>query len=597
MKSLSRLAYALLLDCGKQCDITTTRDLETVTRRVEREGESFLTITLPAFAKDFDRSLSLGRVADDAFAGFSRMRGLPRFLGGFLRLVFNSGSGTLLDTPSIDAIRAVRQFTMAFGKLKEGTTPEREAAAFAKYVECDNEVRTHVTPKLARSEFRDHAKWLYSDIFLEIEEAVNQFTLVPKHGSGAVQEGIRGNDKYTSWSWHERLQAYFPWDRYLISSPAWVSEVEELVSVLHPEQEPPLKVVSVPKTKRTPRIIAEEPTAMQYMQQALLREFVPRLERKFGGSIGFTSQLRNKEYARLGSIDGSYATLDLSEASDRVSLLAVEDLLSSNRTVLGAVMACRSSHASVPGYAPFELAKFASMGSALCFPVEAMVFFTILSMSAAQSYNLPRGYRLKEVLRKVTVYGDDIIVPAQMADKVRTNLELFGLKVNVTKSFTVGNFRESCGGDYFRGQDVTPYRVRSRPFADSADATRTPGLVALHNFAYGRGHENVVSYLLKGVRREMKPLFAPAGLDVCAFWSYDDSLPVYRYNSRLQRREVAVYQEASVIPRSPLDGPGALTKFHIARVVSSHPGGKDAFERCGRPRTVRTIRGWSAVER
>nr|WKV34098.1 MAG: RNA-dependent RNA polymerase [Riboviria sp.] len=595
MKSLSRLAYALLLDCGKQCDITTTRDWKTVARRVELEGESFLTITLPAFAKDFDRSLSLGAVADDAFAGFSRTRGLPRFLGGFLRQVFSSGSGMLLDTPSYDAIRAVRQFTMAFGKLKEGTTPEREADAFAAYVKCDNEVRSHVVPSLARSEFRDHAKWLYSDIFNEVEQVVNQYELVPKHGSGAVQEGIHGNEKYKLMSWHERLQAYFPWDRYLISSPRWASEVEDTVTVLPPELEPPLKVISVPKTKKTPRIIAEEPTAMQYMQQSLMRELVPRLERKFRGSIGFTSQLRNQEYARKGSIDGSYATLDLSEASDRVSLCAVEDLLSSNRTVRGAILACRSSHAHVPGYAPFELAKFASMGSALCFPIEAMVFFTILSISAAQSYNLPRGHRLTAVLREVTVYGDDIIVPAQMADKVRSNLELFGLKVNVTKSFTVGNFRESCGGDYFRGQDVTPYRIRSRPFADSADATRLPGLVALHNFAFERGHENVVSFLVQGIRREMKPLFAPAGVDVCALWSYDDSLPIYRVNPRLQRREVAVWQESSVIPRSPLDGPSALMKFHLARLVSSHPGGEDAFERCGRPRTVRTIRGWSAV--
>nr|QDH86778.1 MAG: RNA-dependent RNA polymerase [Leviviridae sp.] len=105
---------------------------------------------------------------------------------------------------------------------------------------------------------------------------------------------------------------------------------------------------------------------MQHIRSSFMNEF-----------IGSDTQEPNQLLAQKGSRDGSLATLDLSEASDRVSLQLVEELLARNPLAKEAILACRSLRASVPGHETITLAKFASMGSALCFPIEAMVFITI----------------------------------------------------------------------------------------------------------------------------------------------------------------------------------------------------------------------------
>lgn len=47
------LLERLIRESGEICSVDTTRDIETVTRRVGDQGLSFLTITLPAFESDF----------------------------------------------------------------------------------------------------------------------------------------------------------------------------------------------------------------------------------------------------------------------------------------------------------------------------------------------------------------------------------------------------------------------------------------------------------------------------------------------------------------------------------------------------------------
>jgi len=97
---------------------------------------------------------------------------------------------------------------------------------------------------------------------------------------------------------------------------------------LSPQEELPTRLVAVPKTQATPRLIAEEPTVMQYIQQAIMQSLVPEIESNLisGSFTGFTDQAPNQLLARKGSEDGSLATLDLSEASDRVANWLVEEL-------------------------------------------------------------------------------------------------------------------------------------------------------------------------------------------------------------------------------------------------------------------------------
>lgn len=159
MKRLMLLLQYTLEDSGVWCRTSTDRDWKTISARVEEEGESFLTITLPNFGKDFQKSLDQGFVGPDAFAGFKRRGGLPVFLRGFLSNIFDPVTGVLIDVPFyptdhpfadladervgliVNCIRAVRQITLMFSKINEESTSARTRKAILEYLLCEEEVR------------------------------------------------------------------------------------------------------------------------------------------------------------------------------------------------------------------------------------------------------------------------------------------------------------------------------------------------------------------------------------------------------------------------------------------------------------------------
>lgn len=185
MKSLIAFAKVLISEAGERCGISTVRDIKTVTDRVEHEGISFLTISLPNFCADLQRALAEERVTHDMFLGFQRHAGLPRFLGGFLELVFDRRSGLLLNHPSEEAIRVVRQITLAFGKMHLDCTDARVAKAIRGYVECEQDVRrADIDFPSYKDEFVRVGTLLCGTLFSQLDLAVELGTLVPKHGSG-----------------------------------------------------------------------------------------------------------------------------------------------------------------------------------------------------------------------------------------------------------------------------------------------------------------------------------------------------------------------------------------------------------------------------
>jgi len=86
LKSLMLFCEELLIELGSWCGTSTDLDMKHIEARFEHEGFSFLAITLPSFASDFQKSLDRGYVDHDLFNGFHFTSGLPRFLGGFLIL-------------------------------------------------------------------------------------------------------------------------------------------------------------------------------------------------------------------------------------------------------------------------------------------------------------------------------------------------------------------------------------------------------------------------------------------------------------------------------------------------------------------------------
>jgi hypothetical protein len=98
------------------------------------------------------------------------------------------------------------------------------------------------------------------------------------------------------------------------------------------------------------------------------------------------------------------------------------------------------------GNTTVEYEKISSMGNGATFELETAIFWAISSSVAGDS----------------VVYGDDIIVPTEHAPEVIELLEFCGFKCNPKKTFVSGPFRESCGGHYFQGVDVTPPYFRKR---------------------------------------------------------------------------------------------------------------------------------------
>jgi hypothetical protein len=77
MKSLTLLWNTIAHELAVGCCTSAHRDIETVAERSKNEGLSFLTITLPSFAKDFERCLELGKMDDSLFSSFIN-RGVSR---------------------------------------------------------------------------------------------------------------------------------------------------------------------------------------------------------------------------------------------------------------------------------------------------------------------------------------------------------------------------------------------------------------------------------------------------------------------------------------------------------------------------------------
>jgi len=602
VKSPITLAQLVLIDLGTRCGTSTTRDWKTIARRVEEEGFSFLTITLPDFCADLEKGLAQEFVAPDMFAGFRRHGGLPRFLGGFLELIFDRDSGCLLQEPSIQAIRAVRQITLMFGKIELECSADRTWRAVDKFLECEQDLKQ--SDYRLRSEpdrldrFARIGRLLWADFLSSVDSRIYNEGVMPKHGPGATADKLRGNAKYDQSTWTTRLEEVFPHWENLIPSESFLDRTD-VVRILEPGDEIAVKVIAVPKTLKTPRIIAVEPTCMQYMQQGVLSMVMQEMAghdnpRHF---IQFESQEPNQWSAREGSITGTLATLDLSEASDRVSNQHVRLLLSNHRWLRLAVDATRSRKADVPRrdgtISTVRLSKFASMGSALCFPMEALVFATVIFCGIEQALGRPLVKRdVVSFFDRVRVYGDDIIVPVEYVHQVIQELEAFGFRVNTRKSFWTGSFRESCGMEYYKGSPVTVARVRTLLPDSRQDVAELVSTVSLRNQLDKLYFPETVRFLDELIG---KIIPFPAVLETSSLLGrHLPWLPSQEYRHDLHLNHPLV-KGAVVESKSPLnqvDDYGALMKWFLKRGEMPFQD-KDHLQRSGRPSSARIKVRWA----
>lgn len=193
----------------------------------------------------------------------------------------------------------------------------------------------------------------------------------------------------------------------------------------------------VPKTGAIDRCICVEPHSLVPLQLGY-GEYIRRRLRYAGLDLDVQAT-GNRELAREGSIDGSYATIDLESASDTVSIATVFELLPFDWAC--ALSEVRSPYTKLPDGTVLENEKFSSMGNGFTFELETLIFWC-LALSVREAIG-SRGL--------VRAFGDDLIVPADMYEHLVVVLEAYGFTVNAKKSFHKGPFRESCGADWYLG--------------------------------------------------------------------------------------------------------------------------------------------------
>lgn len=214
------------------------------------------------------------------------------------------------------------------------------------------------------------------------------------------------------------------------------------------------RVVFVPKSIDKLRTICMEPSTLQWYQQGFMHAILKEVrETPLKARINLESQELSRELCYEGSIDGKLSTIDLSNASDSVTLRHVKKWFRRS-SLLAPCILTRSREVDLGGER-ISSNKFAPMGSALCFPIECIVFAAIVECSIIECGGSVRDSQYR-------VYGDDIIVETKYAPTVIRRLERNGFLVNTKKSFfTIDsvNYRESCGAEFLNGVDVTPVRL------------------------------------------------------------------------------------------------------------------------------------------
>jgi hypothetical protein len=501
----------------RQLKLTTAR----LSSRVEREGLSFLTKTLPRIGKALDRALS----SEDPFAlpGFQKKPGtsLPLFMGELFEQIFDS-TGKVLPDPRVECIAVLRSFCYLFYKYKLPFEQHSSTELVDQFKETDRLLAfidwTRPNPDIIRI-----AGSLLSDLF----KGFDPLDIYPRHGPGAVAEKLKHGAKFDWLYMPQRLLSVYDLSYFTTGPNHLFDQIGKFANLV--DKEPAARVILVPKDSRGPRIISSEPAVFQWIQQGLMRRIVTHVERHplTKGQVWFTEQQHNQTAALAASRDGQLCTLDLKEASDRVSTELVERIFPAHMLVC--LKACRSVQTTLPSGEVIQLNKFAPMGSALCFPVMALTIWALITASRTA----------RQRSDTLLVYGDDVIVPTAQAGETMAVLESVGLMVNRSKSCTQGLFRESCGMDAYKGVSVSPQRIRTL-WSSTPAASHYTSWIAYANSLWHSDYCHTSLFIAKELHR-IYPMIPHE--DTCEYPALRIPVtetyptPRTRVNSNLQRLE------------------------------------------------------------
>lgn len=389
----------------------------------------------------------------------------------------------------------------------EQRSKDRDAAALALFLECnsrcaqferieptrlDEEV---IIGELKRSIYNFfHPSNRASPFLLNRTDISSNF----RWGNGA-NIGTRSTDFYsksttsTMASTNDFLPIFFKADVSL-TSPLWADVEAYRSKRFGYEYVKGSKLSFVPKTRSISRTICTEPLLNMLYQQGIANVLQGRLREVFG--IDFSNQPeRNARLARIGSQSGEFGTIDLSSASDTISLTLVKELVPKESYFW--LDKTRSPTTTLPGGEVIDLHMISSMGNGYTFPLQTMIFACLVS-AVYRVYDIPFIKPTEHTDGNFAVFGDDIIVHRDVYDVMVRCLSLLGFTVNRDKSFNEGLFRESCGSDWFSGHNVRGVYI-SRLLTDG-DVYSAINRLNRWSAYHGIRLPNTVGYLRRGCR-------------------------------------------------------------------------------------------------
>jgi hypothetical protein len=249
---------------------------------------------------------------------------------------------------------------------------------------------------------------------------------------GTLSSGVTADRRTPAERWH--------FDTIPFDVPRWFYQYNEHDDTHMRVIMPYARAAAVPKNRKSPRFVASELSSSMYAQLAIKRYLDGVIRQLYGNRAPIWDADRHRTFLR--SRHSSVVTIDLSDASDYISLDLISYILPPNW--VDVLNSCRSQFVLTPDGDITPLMVQAPMGNGYCFRLLTLVCCAIMHVACRLPWS---------------DFGDDMICHQSDWPAVCMGLEACGLVINKTKT-CFGRYKETCGLELLDGVNVTPFKFK-----------------------------------------------------------------------------------------------------------------------------------------
>jgi hypothetical protein len=227
-----------------------------------------------------------------------------------------------------NVLRYIRQLLLFCYKIEQLPTNEQLIKSQEDFEDTDRSIGTWEASFEARSGdplFRT-ARQIVGRTICKIDWSI----IIPSHGPGAVYPRKEPHEKGNFNTVYTTIEPHYPfYGNFVLLPSLWENRHKLPECDLESRDTIECSLVAVPKDSRGPRLICVHPSEAILIQQGLrsiLEQAIMSPCSPCHQKITFDDQRTNGRLALSSSITREYCTLDLKEASDRISPKLVEYL-------------------------------------------------------------------------------------------------------------------------------------------------------------------------------------------------------------------------------------------------------------------------------